>query len=134
MTSLDNAKLLRKQSTPTEIKLWTRLRSRRFMGLKFRRQCSVGASYIVDFICIEKMLIIEIDGGQHNEGRQQDYDKCRTKFLNDLGYNVLRFWNNEVLFQFEAVMDQIYQHVVFDKPSSALSGTFSQREKENHPE
>ena len=95
---------------------------------------SNGASYIVDFICIEKMLIIEIDGGQHNESKQQDYDNRRTKFLNDLGYNVLRFWNNEVLFQFDAVMDQIYQCVVFDKPSSALSGTFSQREKETHPE
>src|SRR3990167_5880150 len=59
---------------------------------------------------------------------------CLKRFLNELGYNVLRFWNNEVLFQFDAVMDQIYQHVVFDKPSSALSGTFSQREKENHPE
>ncbi len=80
------------------------------------------------------MLIIEIDGGQHNESNQQDYDKRRTKVLNDFGYNVLRFWNNEVLFQFDAVMDQIYQQVVFDKPSSALSGTFSQREKENHPE
>ena len=80
------------------------------MGLKFRRQCPLGA-YIVDFICIEKMLIIEIDGGQHNEDKQQDYDKRRTEFLNGLGYNVLRFWNNEVLWQFDVVMAQIYNHV-----------------------
>ncbi len=94
-----------------EIKLWNCLRSRRFMGLKFRRQCPLG-SYIVDFICIEKMLIIEIDGGQHNEKKQQDYDKQRTAFLNNLGYTVLRFWNNEVLMQFDAVMDQIYKQVI----------------------
>ena len=100
MASLANAKILRTQSTPTEIKLWNRLRSRRFMGLKFRRQCPVGPSYIVDFICIKKMLIID-----------RIYDKRRTKFLNDLGYNVLRFWNNEVQFQFDAVMEQIYKHV-----------------------
>jgi len=90
MTSLANAKILRAQSTPMEITLWNRLRSRRFMGLKFRRQCPLG-SYIVDFICIEKMLIIELDGGQHNEDKQQNYDKRRTEFLNGLGYNVLRF-------------------------------------------
>ena len=76
------------------------------------------------------MLIIEIDGGQHNEKKQQDYDKQRTAFLNNLGYTVLRFWNNEVFMQFDAVMDQIYKQVsVVDTPSSALSGTFSQREK-----
>lgn len=110
MTSLANAKILRRQSTPMEIKLWSRLRSRRFMGLKFRRQCPLG-SYIVDFICIEKMLIIEIDGGQHNENKQQDYDKRRTEFLKGLSYHVLRFWNNEVQWKLDAVMAQIYQHV-----------------------
>ncbi len=110
MTALANAKILRKQSTPMEIKLWNRLRSRRFMGLKFRRQCPLG-SYIVDFICIEKKLIIEIDGGQHNEPENQIYDKRRTEFLNQSGYNVLRYWNNEILLQFDAVMDQIYKHV-----------------------
>ena len=110
MTSLANAKILRKQNTPMEIKIWNRLRSRRFMGLKFRRQCPLGA-YIVDFVCIEKKLIIELDGGQHNEEKHQEYDKRRTKFLNDLGYKVLRFWNNEVLLQFDEVMEKIYHHV-----------------------
>ena len=132
MTSLAYAKILRKKNTPMEIKIWNRLRSRRLMGLKFRRQCPLG-SYIVDFVCIEKKLIIEIDGGQHNEEKQEEYDKRRTNFLNDLGYDVLRFWNNEVLLQFDAVMEKIYQHVsVIHIPSSALSGTFSLGEKENH--
>lgn len=108
MTSLANAKKLRLRSTPMEIKLWEQLRSRRFLGLKFRRQCPLG-SYIVDFVCIEKKLIIEIDGGQHNENKQQDYDKHRTEFLNGLGYNVIRFWNNEVLLQFDSVMEHIYK-------------------------
>ena len=80
------------------------------MGLKFRSQCSLGA-YIVDFICIDKKLIIELDGGQHNEPEYQMYDKRRTEFLNQSGYHVLRFWNNEVLLQFDVVMDQIYKHV-----------------------
>ena len=93
-----------------EIKLWNQLRSRRFMGLKFRRQCPLGP-YIVDFICIEKKLILEVDGGQHNEEIQLDYDKLRTEFLKDMGYHVLRFWNNEVLLQFDTVMDQIYKQV-----------------------
>ena len=110
MTLLANAKMLRKNSTNGEIKLWSRLRSRRFMGLKFRRQCPLG-SYIVDFVCIEKKLIIELDGGQHNEDTQQDYDKRRTEFLNGLGFNVIRFWNNEILLQFDAVMDRIYKQV-----------------------
>lgn len=65
--------------------------------------------YIVDFVCIEKNLIIELDGGQHNEDKQQDYDKSRTEFLNGLGFNVIRFWNNEILLQFDDVMAQIYE-------------------------
>jgi very-short-patch-repair endonuclease len=108
MTLLANAKILRKKSTPSEIKLWNCLRARRFMGLKFRRQCPLGP-YIVDFVCVEKKLIIELDGGQHNEDTQQDYDKRRTEFLNGLGFNVIRFWNNEVLLQFDTVMEQIYK-------------------------
>lgn len=90
MTVLSKAKALRKQSTPMEIKLWNHLRARRLLGIKFRRQCQVG-SFIVDFISIEKKLIIEIDGSQHNEDKQMEYDKRRTEFLNSQGYHVLRF-------------------------------------------
>ena len=104
------ARQLRKQSTPLEVKVWQHLRSRRFQELKFRRQCPMGA-YIVDFICFEKMLIIEIDGGQHNASKQQAYDNRRTEYLKKLGYRVLRFWNNDVLTHFDTVMDQIYYEV-----------------------
>ena len=79
-------------------------RVRRFKGFKFRRQCTFG-HYIVDFVCIEKKLIIDIDGGQHNDCKQNDYDNRRTHYLNHLGYEVLRFWNNEVQQQFDSVMD-----------------------------
>ncbi len=110
MKALTNAKRLRKQSTPMEIKLWQILRSRRFEDLKFRRQCPIG-NYIVDFICIEKKLIIEIDGGQHNDPEQRAYDEKRTAYLNQLGYKVVRFWNNEIALQFDAVMDQLFDYM-----------------------
>ena len=110
MSLIANARTLRKKSTDAEIKLWNYLRARRLMGLKFRRQCPLGC-YIVDFICIEEKLIIELDGGQHNENRQRDYDECRTEFLNGLGFKVIRFWNNDVLLQFDVVLDEIYKQV-----------------------
>ena len=110
MTLLAKAKKLRQQNTPTEIKLWNHIRSRRFMGLKFRRQYPLGP-YIVDFICIEKKLIIEIDGSQHNELKQEAYDAHRTEYLTKLGYQVLRFWNHEILLHFDEVTDKLYQHM-----------------------
>ncbi len=96
-----------------EIKLWQILRSRRFEDLKFRRQCPIG-NYIVDFICIEKKLIIKIDGGQHNDPEQRAYDEKRTAYLNQLGYKVVRFWNNEITLQFDAVMEQLFEDVRSD--------------------
>lgn len=90
----DFAKELRRNSTDAEKLLWSRLRDRQLFGCKFRRQQTMGA-YIVDFICMEAMLIIEVDGGQHMEREPQDV--LRSQYLNSLGYKVLRFWNNEVL-------------------------------------
>lgn len=96
---------LRQNLTKAELKLWQILRNKRFMNLKFRRQYPVGA-YIVDFICISEKLIIELDGGQHAE--QIEYDTRRTLYLQQLGFRVLRFWNNEVFEQLESVLEQIY--------------------------
>ena len=89
------ARKLRKDTTPQERKLWNLLRNRQFNGLKFVRQHPIG-DYIVDFACRRKMLIIEIDGGQHNTNDNIEYDEKRTKFLNEKGYKVIRFWNNEI--------------------------------------
>ena len=80
--------------TPAEKRLWAAIRGRRLDGLKFRRQHALG-SYIVDFICSEKRLIIEVDGDVHDE--QIDYDADRTEQLEQYGYRVIRFRNVEVL-------------------------------------
>ena len=94
------ARELRKDPTPAERALWKRLRLRQISGYKFRRQQPIGP-YIVDFVCFEKRLIIEVDGGQHSQQIVQD--SKRTAWLKDQGFGVLRFWNNEVLEATEAV-------------------------------
>jgi len=98
------AKKLRNNPTDAELKLWRYLRHRRIGGQKFRRQHPVGP-YVVDFACLEKGLIVEVDGGQHCE--QAAYDSERTARLESLGFRVLRFWNNEVLQNVETVLDLI---------------------------
>ena len=102
------ARNLRHQSTDAELALWQVLRARQLAGLKFRRQAPIGA-YVVDFLCIEAKLIIEIDGGQHLD--QQSYDEVRTRFLVSHGFVVLRFWNDEVLCSLEAVLEHILRTV-----------------------
>jgi very-short-patch-repair endonuclease len=97
-------KALRKNQTEAESRLWYHLRSRRFQGFKFRRQY-VLYGYIVDFVCLERKLIIELDGGQHAE--QQSYDNRRTRILEKNGFTVIRFWNNDVLNSLEGVMEMI---------------------------
>ncbi len=102
--SLLNAKSLRSHQTEAEQRLWYHLRAHRFMGLKFKRQKPIGR-YIADFVCVERRLVIEIDGGQH--GEQVEYDLRRDAWLRGQGYTVLRFWNNEVLQQMEGVLEKI---------------------------
>ncbi len=102
--SLTNlARGLRQHSTDAEKKLWQRLRSKEFGGLKFRRQEPVGP-YIVDFVCFEKKLVIELDGGQHALGGALEKDKLRDEWLTSEGFKVLRFWNNDVLNKLEGVL------------------------------
>ena len=101
-----NARRLRRTQTDAEAKLWARLRARQISGGKFRRQHQIGP-YVADFCCVEHGLIIEIDGGQHAE--QMQSDQRRTAVLKLHGFRVLRFWNNEVLANIEAVLEQIYQ-------------------------
>lgn len=98
-------KKLRKNATPQEIILWSRLR-RNGLKCRFRRQHSIG-KYIVDFYCSEKKLIVELDGWQHREEINDGYDKERTLFLELLGYKVLRFWNNEINKNIEGVILKI---------------------------
>lgn len=111
-----NARTLRKSQTDAERKIWQLLRSRNLNDAKFRRQHPVGP-YVVDFICINEKLIIELDGSQH----QQDaaYDARRTAFLEQAGYRVIRFWDNDVLLKTENVMQAIHEAVVTPHPNPA---------------
>jgi very-short-patch-repair endonuclease len=95
---------LRKNPTPAEIKLWARLRGGRLNGIKFRRQHAIG-EYVPDFCAIKPKLIIELDGGQHLE--QEGYDAERTAFFESKGYRVLRFWNNDIMNNMDAVLKVI---------------------------
>ena len=90
--------------TDAERKLWFAVRAGRLDG-KFRRQVPIGR-YIVDFLCPAARLVVELDGGQHNE--QQAYDAGRTAFLQSQGYRVMRFWNNDVLTNFDGVVSLIW--------------------------
>jgi len=97
---------LRRRQSDAEEKLWLNLRNRQLNGLKFRRQQSLG-KYIVDFISFDVKLIIEVDGGQHNETVTTEKDEQRTKWLEGKGYQVIRFWNNDVLENVEGVLTKI---------------------------
>lgn len=100
----ERARALRGGMTDAEQLLWRKLRGRRFEGLKFRRQKPLGR-YIVDFVCLERGLVIELDGGQH--AGQVAYDGRRDAWLRSEGFAVLRFWNHDVLRQSEIVLERI---------------------------
>lgn len=98
------ARKLRHEMTDAERLLWYRLRNRQLLGLKFRRQFVID-KYIVDFVCIERKLIIELDGSQHMA--QKEYDAQRSRVLSQGGYNIMRFWNNDVIECTDAVIEAI---------------------------
>jgi very-short-patch-repair endonuclease len=103
-----NARVLRKNLTDAEKRLWQKLKRRQIGAAKFRRQQPIG-EYVVDFACLEQRLIVEVDGGQH--AMQIAYDEKRTAWLESRGYRVLRFWNNEVLANIEGVVQKIFDAV-----------------------
>lgn len=100
------ARELRRNQTDAEKALWIKLRNKQLEGVKFRRQQPIGP-YIVDFVSFERRLVIEIDGGQHNEEEIRERDEERTTWLKGRGYQVLRFWNNEVLISMDSVLEMI---------------------------
>ena len=99
-----HAKSLRKWPTNVEAILWNRLRARQIEGVKFRRQQPIE-NFIVDFISFEKRIVVELDGGQHAENRDKDIE--RDRFFAENGFEVLRFWNNDVLENLEGVLEVI---------------------------
>jgi very-short-patch-repair endonuclease len=104
VTKTNLARQLRKNSTAAERKLWRYLQARSLAGFKFVRQRPIGP-YIVDFVCRERRLVIEVDGGQHADNKR---DAIREQWLVAHRYRVLRFWNNEVLENIEGVWDLIF--------------------------
>ncbi len=102
-------KQLRKSATPQEIIIWSRLR-RKKLEYKFKRQYSIG-HYVVDFCCPARKLIIELDGWQHRQENNNGYDKERTRYLGNLGFKVLRFWNNDVNKNLEGVILRIEEEL-----------------------
>ena len=95
---------LRRELTPAERKLWTYLRGNNINGVSFRRQNAIG-NHIVDFVSIKRKIIIELDGSQHLD--QMKYDRERSQYFEALGYQVIRFWNNEVINDIESVIRAI---------------------------
>lgn len=98
------AKRMRRTPTDAEARMWWHLRAARFGGLKFRRQQPIGR-YIVDFVCFERKLVVEIDGSQHLADGERDH--ARTAWLESQGYTVLRFWNDDVLRDAACVVEEI---------------------------
>ena len=112
------ARALRRCQTDAETLLWSKLRSRQIGGHKFRRQHPIGP-YFADFACIESGLVIELDGGQHGETDAMVFDENRAGHMSDLGFQTLRFWNNDVLLHTDAVLEKILQFT--DTLTPALS-------------
>jgi very-short-patch-repair endonuclease len=98
--------LLRGSSTDAERALWKRLRTRQLAGAKFRRQHPIGP-YIADFCCIERRLVVELDGGQHAVAARRD--ARRTRYLAEQGFRVLRYWDGDVLRNVEGVVEEIME-------------------------
>jgi very-short-patch-repair endonuclease len=117
-TLVGRARLMRREPTEAEDKLWQYLRASRLNGWKFRNQ-HPKPPYIADFVCIQAKLIVEDDGSQHGEAKL--YDARRTRRFARDGYRVLRFWNNEVLFSIQAVVDAIRAELTLPLPTAARS-------------
>jgi very-short-patch-repair endonuclease len=116
---LDFARDLRRQQTDTEQFLWRLLRDRALQGYKFRRQHPIPP-FIADFYCHEARLIVELDGGQHDQ--RQDADLRRTRHFESKGIRVLRFWNHEVFQETEAVLETILQALTAISPPAVGQG------------
>lgn len=117
--TLENAKNLRKNPTEPEKRLWSALKSKQ-LGVSFRKQHPIG-KYIVDFICLDKKIIIEVDGHTHSTEEEKLNDDNRSEFLNDTGYKVLRFWNKDIIDNLEGVISTI-QTKLKEENSSPLEG------------
>lgn len=116
MRLADRARALRKQLTPQETRLWLRLRALRAQGLHFRRQAPFQ-NCILDFVCFDRRLAVEIDGSQHAEGRHEQRDAQRDAALAREDFLTLRFWNGEVNDNIENVVETIFARAMERAPT-----------------
>ena len=119
--SVERARHLRHNQTDAERALWKQLRHLKANGFHFRRQAPIGA-YIADFACHAARIVIEVDGGQHNEPKGIARDDARTEWLVSQGYRVIRFWNNDVLSNIEGVMTEIANFLKSPHPNPPHQG------------
>lgn len=110
----ERARRLRKAMTPAERLLWWALRNRQLDDVRFRRQHPLGP-YTADFVCLERLLVVEVDGAQHAEPSQLRHDEDRTRWLEGEGYAVLRVWNRDVLTNLDGVLTTIWR-VLRERP------------------
>jgi very-short-patch-repair endonuclease len=111
-----NARAMRRIATDAERRLWLLLRDRRLDGIKFRRQVPFGP-YILDFVCFERKVVIEVDGGQHGAS---EADKIRDARLRVEGFQVVRYWNNDVLKNPEGILTDLLARLEATYPSPIL--------------
>src|SRR5688500_4194318 len=124
--ALASARRLRRSMTDAEMRLWYYLRAHRFLGRSIRRQVPIG-EFIVDFLCDEARIVIEVDGGQHGEREAEDL--VRTRWLESQGYRVIRFWNHEVLGNTRGVLESLAATMANPLPDPPPRG----REEERSP-
>ena len=115
MSDTSKGRQLRKDSTDAERRMWALLRNRQFADRKFRRQVPIGP-YVIDFVCLENRLIVELDGGHHMT--REGYDSERTKWLTCQGFRVIRFWNNQVLNEPVSVQEALLGELEMVRPPS----------------
>ncbi|NAS31764.1 DUF559 domain-containing protein [Flavobacteriaceae bacterium R38] len=115
------ARYLRQEQTSAEKRLWSLLRNRQFENLKFRRQHPIK-NYIVDFVCLEQLIIIELDGEIHNNAFQKENDDLRDEHLRYLGYQTLRFENKIVFEQPEIIFESIKNNITPPSPNGRGPG------------
>jgi very-short-patch-repair endonuclease len=121
------SRVLRKNQTPWEKKLWQYLRGNRFYGIQFKRQIKLG-NYIVDFYCASKRLVIELDGNYHNKIEVSKTDDERKRYLESQGFRVITFWNNEVEKNLPGVLQKIREEILFKTPLSRPGRDISPRQ------
>jgi len=126
------AKRLRANTTPHERALWRALKEIPVDGTHFRRQAPIGP-YVVDFFCPAKRLIIELDGGHHNEDETARRDRERQAWLESQGYRVVRFWNSDVTGNLTAVLERIYVELYGSREAEARHLKHRRHRRELHP-